>query len=812
MEHLLAAPIAKRSHRFGHRGFSRNFYCVDRRYRGLRRDCSFLKPVSRGGRSALHTAPTRLAERDKLSRSISRGGQSRDRNASKVVSLLLIELQALLSLFLLGGVFWRALTFVDVSETAMLGGLTGLTSRPETCLLSRSALESDRLVVWPGQTGGSVRSLASRRSVRPRFACGWLKSEAMLRSGSVCGRKRYFEKIKKGPRGNVDRSHSCSKLDLFGLAVMSLKRCSDQAAPAIGAGGNPSDVGQAMSPQKKHKRQEKRFAEQTSPPLAKRLPACACEGRETTIKFYGFGSASQSDAEAFCRHRVAERMSPLHDDWLNGRYAQGLASLCQSIVDASTHWSSPKPESTSLGAAFHVYSSEAVSAAKAILLADSQLMNNDVLRDATECVLVYCVENEEKIRQTSKRLVATLTSAELALQAVVARSAYDERCYSLHSTGGTASAFDRAVGDSVLQQRGCLTNALQREPNAVPQEALSGWSFRARALPETAKESDEGCQRGGALAVGGEIAQRNDGAEAEGKADIADPQEDGASDKSTDDHEPTVGASAAFIEHARARAMAWKARLANKQNVKTTELLAIVRKLAHSAKGRGELGKLAEAHKGKARLRHTQKLEAVDAILGFPPPGARIEDNCAKVAGGAMKESVPGQTEGCSRLVEIVSQRDRGGERDAASGDSSKDEDSGESSDEHESAGVATALDEARIEALRLKEKLGNAQNVKSSDVIDLLQKLPQKTKDRAEVSSWLTVHLSGKGRLRESQKAAAIDAVLALVPTPLAPLCAPKQHEDLLSNARAKKAGSSTLGPESPLAELLAEKSSQED
>ena len=330
--------------------------------------------------------------------------------------------------------------------------------------------------------------------------------------------------------------------------------------------------------------------------------------------------------------------------------------------------------------------------------------------------------------------------------------------------------------------------------------------------PETAKETDRGCRRRGALAPASEIAQRNDKAAVERKADIAGLPEDGASDNPTDDFNATAGADAAFFEDVRASAMAWKARLANKQNVKTTMLLSAVHTLAQSGKGRAQLGKLAEAHKGKARLRHTQKLEAVDAILGFPPPGARIEDNCAKVAGGAMKESVPGQTEGCSRLVEIVSQRDRGGERDAASGDSSKDEDSGESSDEHESAGVATALDEARIEALRLKEKLGNAQNVKSSDVIDLLQKLPQKTKDRAEVSSWLTVHLSGKGRLRESQKAAAIDAVLALVPTPLAPLCAPKQHEDLLSNARAKKAGSSTLGPESPLAELLAEKSSQED
>ena len=35
-----------------------------------------------GGRSAFRNAPTRLAERDKLSRSISRGGQSRDRNAT----------------------------------------------------------------------------------------------------------------------------------------------------------------------------------------------------------------------------------------------------------------------------------------------------------------------------------------------------------------------------------------------------------------------------------------------------------------------------------------------------------------------------------------------------------------------------------------------------------------------------------------------------------------------------------------------------------------------------------------------------------
>ena len=491
-------------------------------------------------------------------------------------------------------------------------------------------------------------------------------------------------------------------------------------------------------------------------------------------------------------------MSPLHDDWLNGRYAKGLASLCQSIVDASTYRSLQQPEPTCLGSAFHVYSSEAVRAAEAVLLADSQRMNNDVLRTATECVLAYCVENEEKLRQNAKHLVATLTSAELALQAVVARGAYDEH-----------SEFDRAVSDSVLQQQACLRNALQRETNAPPHEGLGGWSGRPRTLPETTKESEDGCQRGCALAGGGEIAQRNDDA---GKADVADLQEDGASHKSTDDYEPTVSADAAFIEGARARAMAWKARLANKQNVKTTELLAIVRKLAHSAKGRGELGKLAEAHKGKARLRHTQKLEAVDAILGFPPPGARIEDNCAKVAGGAMKESVPGQTEGCSRLAGSVAERDTGGERDGASGESSKDEDSGESSDEHESAKDAPALDEARIEALRLKEKLSNNLNVKSSLVIDLLQKLPQKTKDRADVSSWLTMLISGKSRLRASQKAAAIDSVIALAPSRLAPLCAPKHQEDLLPNARAKRTDCSTAGPESAQAETLAEKSSQED
>ena len=52
--------------------------------KGLRLTLSLFVFFFGGGRSAFRNAPTRLAERDKLSRSISRGGQSRVRNAMKV--------------------------------------------------------------------------------------------------------------------------------------------------------------------------------------------------------------------------------------------------------------------------------------------------------------------------------------------------------------------------------------------------------------------------------------------------------------------------------------------------------------------------------------------------------------------------------------------------------------------------------------------------------------------------------------------------------------------------------------------------------